>query len=135
MLVVCYPSKESILSVKPPEGSTVMRRTTVLALLTLVLLYLVSGAFIFQRLEQPGETYHHDKLQAYLEHFLRQHPCVALEELGDLITVRRERGAQTQFCILYHTGVQKDAPGKSRKSGMKTVALLRCMFSAADIRR
>ncbi|XP_042296918.1 potassium channel subfamily K member 4 [Sceloporus undulatus] len=85
MPVVCYPSKESILSPRPPERSAVMRRTTVLALFSVVLVYLVTGAFVFRQLEQPYERHQKVKVQAHLEHFLRLHQCVAAEELEDLI--------------------------------------------------
>ncbi|XP_048368314.1 potassium channel subfamily K member 4 isoform X1 [Sphaerodactylus townsendi] len=93
MLVVCYPSKESILSVTPRGGSAVMRLTTVFALFTVVLVYLVTGAFIFRQLEQPYEVHQQGKLNAYREQFLKvhreqflkQHQCVGPDELDALI--------------------------------------------------
>ncbi|XP_063001834.1 potassium channel subfamily K member 4 [Elgaria multicarinata webbii] len=85
MPVVCYPSKESILSPRPPERSAVMRRTTVLALFSVVLVYLVTGAFVFRQLEQPYEIRQQLKVHAHLEQFLSLHQCVAVEELEDLI--------------------------------------------------
>lgn len=63
-----------------------MRSTTLLALLALVLLYLVSGALVFQALEQPHEQ------QAQRElgdaKFLRAHPSVSDHDLGLFIKVR-----------------------------------------------
>ncbi|XP_053134066.1 potassium channel subfamily K member 4 isoform X3 [Hemicordylus capensis] len=85
MTVVCYPSKESILSLRPPGRNTVMRLTTVLALCVVVLVYLVTGAFVFRLLEQPYEIRQQGKLRAHLEFFLRRHQCVAAEELDGLI--------------------------------------------------
>uniref|UniRef100_A0ABM5F3L5 Potassium channel subfamily K member 4 isoform X2 n=1 Tax=Pogona vitticeps TaxID=103695 RepID=A0ABM5F3L5_9SAUR len=85
MPVVCYPSKESILSPRTPEHSAVMRRTTVLALFSVVLVYLVTGAFVFRQLEQPYEMQQQVKIQAYLEQFLKTHQCVPPEDLGELI--------------------------------------------------
>ncbi|XP_054851645.1 potassium channel subfamily K member 4 [Eublepharis macularius] len=93
MLVVCYPSKESILSLSPRGSSAVMRLTTVFALFTVVLVYLVTGAFIFRQLEQPYEVRQHGKLSAHREQFLkghreqflRRHQCVGPDELDALI--------------------------------------------------
>ncbi|XP_063172816.1 potassium channel subfamily K member 4 [Candoia aspera] len=62
-----------------------MRRTTVLALGSIVLVYLVMGAFIFRLLEQPHEASRQVKIQVYLEQFLKEHGCVAVEELEELI--------------------------------------------------
>ncbi|XP_074192672.1 potassium channel subfamily K member 4 isoform X3 [Rhinolophus sinicus] len=53
-----------------------MRSTTLLALLALVLLYLVSGALVFQALEQPGEQHAQRELGEVREKFLSSHPCV-----------------------------------------------------------
>ncbi|XP_070622867.1 potassium channel subfamily K member 4 isoform X1 [Erythrolamprus reginae] len=62
-----------------------MRRTTVLVLVSIVALYLVMGAVVFRLLEQPHEALQQVKIQAYLEHFLKAHECVAVEELEELI--------------------------------------------------
>ncbi|XP_013369683.1 PREDICTED: potassium channel subfamily K member 4 isoform X2 [Chinchilla lanigera] len=59
-----------------------MRCTTLLALLALVLLYLVSGALVFQALEQPYEQQAQKDLGETREKFLRAHPCVSPHELG-----------------------------------------------------
>ncbi|XP_044304316.1 potassium channel subfamily K member 4 [Varanus komodoensis] len=85
MPVVCYPSKESILSPRPPERSAVMRRTTVLALFSVVLVYLITGAFVFRQLERPYEVRQQVKVRAHLEQFLRLHQCVSTDDLEDLI--------------------------------------------------
>ncbi|XP_030872791.1 cation channel sperm-associated protein subunit zeta isoform X2 [Leptonychotes weddellii] len=59
-----------------------MRSTTLLALLALVLLYLVSGALVFQALEQPHEQQAQRELGEVREKFLRAHPCVSDQDLG-----------------------------------------------------
>ncbi|KAJ6654218.1 hypothetical protein lerEdw1_007315 [Lerista edwardsae] len=81
MPVVCYPSKESILSLSPPASNKVMRGITVLALCSVVLIYLVTGAVVFRLLEQPYEIRQQHKLHLKLELFLQQHQCVTPEEL------------------------------------------------------
>uniref|UniRef100_A0A8D0L425 Potassium two pore domain channel subfamily K member 4 n=1 Tax=Sphenodon punctatus TaxID=8508 RepID=A0A8D0L425_SPHPU len=62
-----------------------MRRATVLALFSVVLAYLVTGAFVFRLLEQPYEIQQQGKLSAYREHFLHKHSCVTPDELNELI--------------------------------------------------
>ncbi|XP_070807599.1 LOW QUALITY PROTEIN: potassium channel subfamily K member 4 [Pituophis catenifer annectens] len=62
-----------------------MRRTAVLALVSIVALNLVMGAVVFRLLEQPHEAVQQVKIQAYLEHFLKAHECVAVEDLEELI--------------------------------------------------
>ncbi|XP_070313661.1 potassium channel subfamily K member 4 isoform X2 [Odocoileus virginianus] len=59
-----------------------MRSTTLLALLALVLLYLVSGALVFQALEQPHEQQAQRELGEVREKFLRAHPCVSDQDVG-----------------------------------------------------
>lgn len=81
---------------RPPQaGSGVgrapgraMRSTTLLALLALVLLYLVSGALVFQALEQPHEQQAQRELGEVREKFLRAHPCVSDQDLARFIKVR-----------------------------------------------
>lgn len=65
-----------------------MRSTTLLALLAVVLLYLVSGALVFQALEQPHEQQAQRELGEVREKFLRAHPCVSDQDLGLFIKVR-----------------------------------------------
>ena len=65
-----------------------MRSTTLLALLALVLLYLVSGALVFQALEQPHEQQAQRELGEVREKFLRAHPCVSDQDEGLFIKVR-----------------------------------------------
>lgn len=65
-----------------------MRSTTLLALLALVLLYLVSGALVFQALEQPHEQQAQRELGEAREKFLRAHPSVSDHDLGLFIKVR-----------------------------------------------
>ncbi|XP_076971084.1 potassium channel subfamily K member 4 [Tamandua tetradactyla] len=62
-----------------------MRGTTLLALLALVLLYLVSGALVFQALEQPHEQQAQRELREVREKFLRAYPCVNDQALGSFI--------------------------------------------------
>ncbi|XP_053415832.1 potassium channel subfamily K member 4 isoform X2 [Nycticebus coucang] len=62
--------------------SRTMRSTTLLALLALVFAYLVSGALVFQALEQPQEQQAQRELGEARERFLRAHPCVSDQELG-----------------------------------------------------
>lgn len=81
---------------RPPQAGSgigrapgrAMRSTTLLALLALVLLYLVSGALVFQALEQPHEQQAQRELGEVREKFLRAHPCVSDQDLGILIKVR-----------------------------------------------
>ncbi|XP_039402302.1 potassium channel subfamily K member 4 isoform X2 [Mauremys reevesii] len=71
-----------------------MRRATVLALLTVVLAYLVSGAFVFRLLEQPHESRQQEALQVIREQFLQRYRCVPSQELDTLILhVRDAMGA------------------------------------------
>nr|XP_035956249.1 cation channel sperm-associated protein subunit zeta isoform X5 [Halichoerus grypus] len=75
---------------RPPQAGSgigrapgrAMRSTTLLALLALVLLYLVSGALVFQALEQPHEQQAQRELGEVREKFLRAHPCVSDQDLG-----------------------------------------------------
>ncbi|XP_047546604.1 potassium channel subfamily K member 4 isoform X1 [Lutra lutra] len=78
---------------RPPQAGSgigrapgrAMRSTTLLALLALVLLYLVSGALVFQALEQPHEQQAQRELGEVREKFLRAHPCVSDQDLGIFI--------------------------------------------------
>ncbi|XP_036059117.1 potassium channel subfamily K member 4 isoform X3 [Onychomys torridus] len=67
-----------------------MRSTTLLALLALVLLYLVSGALVFQALEQPYEQQAQKKLEDVRDKFLKDHPCVSQENLTKFIKLVAE---------------------------------------------
>lgn len=86
---------------RPPQAGSgigrapgrAMRSTTLLALLALVLLYLVSGALVFQALEQPHEQQAQRELGEVREKFLRAHPCVSDQDLGLFIKVRGWAGA------------------------------------------
>ncbi|XP_039767315.1 potassium channel subfamily K member 4 [Ornithorhynchus anatinus] len=69
-----------------------MRCATLLALLTLVLLYLVSGALVFRALELPKEQAAQNQLDRAYRLFLLDHPCVNesqlrkfLEEVADAL--------------------------------------------------
>ncbi|XP_052616704.1 potassium channel subfamily K member 4 isoform X3 [Peromyscus californicus insignis] len=67
-----------------------MRSTTLLALLALVLLYLVSGALVFQALEQPYEQQVQKKLEDGRDKFLKDYPCVSQENLTKFIKLVAE---------------------------------------------
>uniref|UniRef100_A0A8C4WMT5 Potassium channel subfamily K member 4 n=1 Tax=Gopherus evgoodei TaxID=1825980 RepID=A0A8C4WMT5_9SAUR len=81
-------------SLRRGERGSVMRQATVLALLTVVLAYLVSGAFVFRLLEQPHESRQQEALQVAREQFLQRYRCVPSQELDTLILhVRDAMGA------------------------------------------
>uniref|UniRef100_A0A8C9SFK6 Potassium channel subfamily K member 4 n=1 Tax=Scleropages formosus TaxID=113540 RepID=A0A8C9SFK6_SCLFO len=58
-----------------------MRCSTLLAILTAVLLYLVLGALVFRTLEEPLERGKHNQLLSVREDFLRNYTCVSPETL------------------------------------------------------
>ncbi|XP_038620555.1 potassium channel subfamily K member 4 isoform X1 [Tachyglossus aculeatus] len=62
-----------------------MRCSTLLALLTLVLLYLVSGALVFRALELPKEQDAQSQLDSVCSHFLLEHPCVNQSQLREFL--------------------------------------------------
>lgn len=66
-----------------------MRCTTVLAILTGVLLYLVLGAVVFRALEAPREEGVHVMLQHALQDFLVNFTCVDKDNLQSLVEVRQ----------------------------------------------
>lgn len=65
-----------------------MRCSTLLAILTGVLLYLVLGAVVFRALEAPREEGKHMQLQDARRDFLMNFTCVGPDNLQDLIEVR-----------------------------------------------
>ncbi|XP_052616703.1 potassium channel subfamily K member 4 isoform X2 [Peromyscus californicus insignis] len=73
-----------------PASGRAMRSTTLLALLALVLLYLVSGALVFQALEQPYEQQVQKKLEDGRDKFLKDYPCVSQENLTKFIKLVAE---------------------------------------------
>ncbi|XP_077360363.1 potassium channel subfamily K member 4 isoform X2 [Festucalex cinctus] len=66
-------------------GSAAMRCSTLLAILTGVLLYLVLGAVVFRALEAPLEEGRHTQLQRTCQEFLINFTCVGPENLQALI--------------------------------------------------
>ncbi|XP_036404752.1 potassium channel subfamily K member 4 [Megalops cyprinoides] len=62
-----------------------MRCSTLLAILTGVLLYLVLGALVFRTLEAPQEIREHRHLQSARLAFLKNHSCVSPDHLQELI--------------------------------------------------
>ncbi|KAF0038137.1 hypothetical protein F2P81_008621 [Scophthalmus maximus] len=66
-------------------GGVAMRCTTVLAILTGVLLYLVLGAVVFRALEAPREEGVHVMLQHALQDFLVNFTCVDKDNLQSLV--------------------------------------------------
>ncbi|XP_060711582.1 potassium channel subfamily K member 2-like isoform X2 [Hemiscyllium ocellatum] len=67
-----------------------MKKTTVLAVLVVVLTYLMAGAIIFQLLEQPFEQSQQASVAQAREVFLLDNPCVNITQLDRLLehTVR-----------------------------------------------
>ncbi|XP_077403014.1 potassium channel subfamily K member 4 isoform X2 [Vanacampus margaritifer] len=74
-------------------GSAAMRCSTLLAILTGVLLYLVLGAVVFRALEAPLEKGKHRQLQGACQEFLINFTCVGPENLQALIEVAEAIGA------------------------------------------
>ena len=70
------------------EGGSVMKRKTVLAVFTLVLVYLVLGGVVFWALEKPLESRLQLTVVSSKVAFLNRHTCVASDELEQLIHVR-----------------------------------------------
>lgn len=70
-----------------PASGRAMHSTTLLALLAVVLLYLVSGALVFQALEQPHEQQVQKELEDGRDKFLKDHSCVNQENLRKFIKV------------------------------------------------
>ncbi|KAM4617420.1 potassium channel subfamily K member 4 [Discoglossus pictus] len=68
-----------------------MKKKTVLALFGVVLGYLVTGAVVFQMLEQPFEAQQKNELARHREAFLQEHACVPEENLD--IFVLQVKGA------------------------------------------
>lgn len=64
-----------------------MRCSTLLAILTGVLLYLVLGAVVFRALEAPREEGKHMQLQVTRRDFLSNFTCVDTDNLQNLIEV------------------------------------------------
>ncbi|XP_048854043.1 potassium channel subfamily K member 4-like isoform X2 [Brienomyrus brachyistius] len=62
-----------------------MRCSTLLAILTAVLLYLVMGALVFRSLEEPREMGQHQQMLSVRDDFLRNYTCVSPERLQLLI--------------------------------------------------
>lgn len=76
-----------------------MRSTTLLALLAVVLLYLVSGALVFQALEQPHEQQVQKELEDGRDKFLKDHPCVNPESLRKFIKVGWQSWSAVGSCL------------------------------------
>lgn len=66
-----------------------MRCSTLLAILTGVLLYLVLGAVVFRALEAPREEGKHMQLQDTRRNFLSNFTCVDPDNLQTLIQVQQ----------------------------------------------
>uniref|UniRef100_A0AAY4CPS7 Potassium channel subfamily K member 4 n=1 Tax=Denticeps clupeoides TaxID=299321 RepID=A0AAY4CPS7_9TELE len=62
-----------------------MRCSTLLAILTVVLLYLVMGALVFRTLEASKERIKYDELLSARTSFLHNHTCVSPDALQELI--------------------------------------------------
>lgn len=97
-----------------------MHSTTLLALLALVLLYLVSGALVFQALEQPHEQQVLKELEDGRVQFLKDHPCVSQKNLEELIKVGWQ-GWSAAGCSGFRTRLSEDRvdPGISLELGSR----------------
>lgn len=78
-----------------------MRCTTVLAILTGVLLYLVLGAVVFRALEAPREEGKHMQLLGTRRAFLENFTCVDSENLQILIEVKADDGITLKLWLLF----------------------------------
>ncbi|CAH2325131.1 potassium channel subfamily K member 4 [Pelobates cultripes] len=67
-----------------------MKKKTVLTIFGLVLVYLVTGALVFQMLEQPFETLQQSKLAEQRRAFLDMHTCVNEDNLDDFVVQVKE---------------------------------------------
>ncbi|KAM9780810.1 potassium channel subfamily K member 4 [Syngnathus typhle] len=79
------PCREKAAPTFEVSGSAAMRCSTLLAILTGVLLYLVLGAVVFRALETPREEGKHKKLQGTCQEFLMNFTCVGPDSLQALI--------------------------------------------------
>ncbi|XP_056383137.1 potassium channel subfamily K member 4 isoform X2 [Hyla sarda] len=70
-----------------------MKKKTVLALLGIVLGYLVTGAVVFQKLEQPFETQQQYLLMEHRRKFLEENICVQEEILDTFVLVKDALGS------------------------------------------
>lgn len=97
-----------------------MRSTTLLALLALVLLYLVSGALVFQALEQPHEQRVQKGLEDGREQFLKDHPCVSQKSLEDFIKVGWQSWSAVGSCsgCYFQTCISEDRLGPGISLGV-----------------
>ncbi|KAM4018049.1 potassium channel subfamily K member 4 isoform 2-T2 [Anomaloglossus baeobatrachus] len=67
------------------QNKNVMKKKTVLALLGVVLGYLVTGAVVFQMLEQPFETQQQNLLMEHRRRFLEENMCVQEDILDTFV--------------------------------------------------
>ena len=81
------------------SGSVAMRCSTLLAILTAVLLYLVMGALVFNTLEAPVEEDKYNTLLQSLQdsrnEFLYSYTCVSPDSLQAFLEVQRITVQQT----------------------------------------
>uniref|UniRef100_W5LVU2 Potassium two pore domain channel subfamily K member 4 n=1 Tax=Lepisosteus oculatus TaxID=7918 RepID=W5LVU2_LEPOC len=74
-----------------------MRWSTLLAIFTAVLLYLVLGAVVFRTLESPWETQQHGNIADSKRGFLGNHSCVSAEQLDLLIKTGTVRNSSNRW--------------------------------------
>ncbi|XP_030075815.1 potassium channel subfamily K member 4 [Microcaecilia unicolor] len=67
-----------------------MKKATVFAIFTVVLIYLVTGAIVFQLLEQPFELMQQNTLAVRRSNFLSEHSCVDVQQLDEFILQLKE---------------------------------------------
>lgn len=103
-----------------------MRSTTLLALLAVVLLYLVSGALVFQALERPHEQQVQKELEDGRDKFLKDHPCVNQENLRKFIKVGWQSWSAAGVLLRV---LLPDIGGLGAPGGARQDLGSRCLFS------
>lgn len=87
-----------------------MRCSTLLAILTGVLLYLVLGAIVFRALEAQQEEDKYTELQKMRRNFLSNFTCIGPDNLQELIEVEQSSSLSNfPFARLYLAGKQTDS--------------------------
>lgn len=86
-----------------------MRCSTLLAILTGVLLYLVLGAVVFRSLEAQQEEEKYTELQKMRRNFLLNFTCIGPDNLQELIEVEQSSSLPNfPFAILHLAGKRTD---------------------------
>ncbi|XP_076148427.1 potassium channel subfamily K member 2 isoform X1 [Alosa pseudoharengus] len=80
-----WPSSAPAYACLRPRHCGTMRCSTLLAIMTVVLLYLVMGALVFRTFEMPKEMLRHELLLRQRDDFLLNHTCVDPAALDDMM--------------------------------------------------